>query len=49
MRTMAKKKIQITPETWERWAENMRKLEERIAYHQQRIDEEERRKGEAQA
>jgi response regulator of citrate/malate metabolism len=45
---MAKKKIQIPAETLERWAENMRKLEERIAYHQQKIDEEERRKGAAQ-
>jgi hypothetical protein len=46
---MAKKKIQITPETWARWTENQRKLEERIAYHQRKIDEEDRRKGEAQA
>jgi hypothetical protein len=46
---MAKKKRKIPPETWARWAETERKLEERIAYHQQKIDEEERRKGEAQA
>ena len=45
---MAKKKSRITPEMKAQFAETMRKLEERIAYHQQKIDEEERRKGAAQ-
>jgi hypothetical protein len=45
---MAKKRMQISSEKKARWAENMRKLEERIAYHQQKIDEEDRRRREAQ-
>jgi hypothetical protein len=44
-----KKKIQITPEMWERWARTERLLEERAAYHGKKADEEDRRRREAQA
>jgi hypothetical protein len=47
-KTMAKKKKKIPPETWARWAETERKLEERAAYHGKKADEEDRRRREAQ-
>jgi hypothetical protein len=44
-----KKKNPITPEMRARFAETMRMLEERAAYHGKKADEEDRRRGEAKA
>jgi hypothetical protein len=43
-RTMAKKR-KIPPELKEQWARTMRRLEERIAYHERKAAEEEKRAG----
>ena len=40
---MAKKKKRIPPEVRARWARTMRMLEERIAYHEKKAAEEQRR------
>ena len=46
---MAKRKRKIPPETWERWRETERMLQERAAYHGRKADEEDRRRGESKA
>jgi hypothetical protein len=42
---MAKKKPKIPPEMAARFAENQRRLEERIAYHERKLAEEQERGG----
>lgn len=37
---MKKKRTKLTPEFWERDAEDKRKLAERIAYHERKLEEE---------
>jgi hypothetical protein len=37
---MGKKRARLGPEFWERNRENMRLLEERVAYHQRKLEEE---------
>jgi hypothetical protein len=44
-----KKKIEFTAEQKARFAETMRMLEERAAYHGKKADEEDRRRGESKA
>jgi hypothetical protein len=43
---MKPQKGKLTPEFWARNAENMRRLRERIDYHQRKLDEERAARGE---
>jgi hypothetical protein len=46
---MAKKRKKIPPELREKWAQTMRLLEERIAYHERKAAEEQAARAEPQA